>query len=131
MFLESARAGEERQRGSSAGASTRCVLIVSGSAAAAKRAASNAGLEPRLVVTKHDCAGRLAPVRRRARALGIETTAIHSPDWDRQALPELFELAALRLGLPDCRILVGDGRVQLPLSRADLVLRTGRLPIDA
>jgi len=111
-------------------ASADCVLIASGTAFAAEQSAHRAGLDPRIIISKRDCARRLGSVHRQARALGINTIAIHSMDWNRQSLPQLFELAALRLGLPDCRILIGDGGVQLPLSRARLALRTAQLPLD-
>lgn len=108
-----------------------CVLIASGSQLEAQDAARVAGLEPRLVIGKHDCARPLSAVRRRARDLGIHTTAIHSADWDRQALPQLFELAAARLGLPDCRVIVGDGKRQMRLSRPALALNAAALPLEA
>ncbi len=108
-----------------------CVLIVSGSELQAQAAARTTGLEPRLMIGKHDCARPLGEVRRQARALGIETTAIHTTDWDRQPLPQLFELAAARLGLPDCRVIVGDGQRQIRLSRPALALNAAALPFEA
>ena len=110
---------------------TDCVLIVSGSKLQAQAAARAAGLEPRLMICKHDCARPLGEVRRRAQALGIETTAIHTTDWDRQPLPQLFEFAAARLGLPDCRVIVGDGQRQIRLSRPALALNAAVLPFEA
>ncbi len=112
-------------------APTDCVLIVSGSQLEAQAAAHAAGLQPRLTIDKHDCARPLSALRRRARALGIETTAIHSTDWDRQPLPQLFEMAAARLGLPDCRVIVGDGQRQIRLSRPALALNAAALPFEA
>ena len=110
---------------------TDCVLIVSGSELQAQAAARAARLEPKIMIGKHDCARPLGAVRRRAHALGIETTAIHSTDWDRQPLAQLFELAAARLGLPDCRVIVGDGQRQIRLSRPALALNAAALPFEA
>ncbi len=107
-----------------------CVLIAAHTPLAGERAARRAGLEPRLVIGKRDCAAPLGNVRRQARKLGLRTVAIHTHDWDREVLPQLFELAALRIGLPDCRILVGDGAVQRRLSRGQLGMHGARLPYD-
>ncbi len=46
-------------------------------------------------------------------------------------MPQLFELAAMRLALRECRVLVGEGQVQLSLSRTALALRAARLPLEA
>ncbi len=107
-----------------------CLLIASDSQLAAEQAARNAGLEPRLQITKAQCARPLGPIRHEARALGIRLTAIHSSDWERESLPQLYELAALRLGLETC-VLVGDGSAQVALSRPQLLMRTASLPFDA
>jgi glycosyltransferase involved in cell wall biosynthesis len=111
--------------------SPRCVVIASGPSAAAERAARRAGLDPCVTVTKGDCAGPLRRTRRKARALGIGTVAIQSPDWSRQPMPALFELAALRLGLPDCRIIDGAAADPIRVSRARLVRNAVSLPVDA
>ena len=108
-----------------------CVLIASESTTAAEQAALRAGLTPGLVIGKHECAGSLRAIRHQARALGIRTVAIHSADWERQSLPYLFELAALRLGLDDCRIVVGDGSSVLPISRRRLARSAARMPLEA
>jgi glycosyltransferase involved in cell wall biosynthesis len=110
---------------------SRCVLIAAGSPFAAEASARDAGLEPGIVLSKRDCAGRLRAVSRRARELGLATTAIHSSDWERQNLPQLFELAALRLDLPNCLILPGDGRSPIPVSRRKLIERAAELPVEA
>jgi glycosyltransferase involved in cell wall biosynthesis len=111
--------------------SARCVVIASGPSAAAERAARRAGLEPCITITKGDCATALRHTRREARATGIGTVAIHSPDWSRQALPALFELAALRLRLPDCRVIDGAAVEPIRLTRARLLRNAASLPVEA
>jgi glycosyltransferase involved in cell wall biosynthesis len=111
--------------------SPRCALIATGRPAAAERAARRAGLEPCITLTKGDCAGSLRRTRREARANGIGTVAIHSADWSRQPLPALFELAALRLGLPDCRVVDGAAAEPIRLTRSRLMRNAVSLPVDA
>jgi glycosyltransferase involved in cell wall biosynthesis len=107
-----------------------CLLIVTGSRLAAEQAAVSHGLDPRIVLEKRDCVRPLAPVRRRAHRMGIETVAIHSQDWQRQALPQLFELAALRIGLPAILVLAGDAPDPVTITRAQLARRASRVPVD-
>jgi glycosyltransferase involved in cell wall biosynthesis len=109
---------------------TDCVLIATDTRLAGEQAARRAGLEPRLVIGKRDCAGGLSAIRRAARDAGLRTTAIHSRDWDRVVLPQLFELAALRIGAAECRVLLGDGTTHRSLSRTRLALHVLRLPFD-
>src|SRR5689334_1312157 len=110
---------------------TECVLIATDTRLAGEQAARRAGLEPRIVIGKRDCAGGLGSVRRAARDAGLRTTVIHSRDWERVLLPQLFELAALRIGAGDCRVLLGDGSEHRSLSRTRLALHVLRLPFDA
>lgn len=108
-----------------------CVLIAADSRMIAEQAARSVGFEPRLTMTKADCAKRVGRVRQQARTLGIRTTVIHSADWERELLPQLYEFAALRLKLPVCVVVVGRGEVQIPLSRSTLALRAGTIPLSA
>lgn len=107
-----------------------CVVVATGWREPAERAARAAGLDPRIVIGKEECTGSLREVRRRARREGIQTLAIHSGDWDRQAMPQLFELAAARLGLKDRRIL-NDSGAQRALTSAELAVRVATLPVQA
>src|SRR5205807_7106052 len=107
-----------------------CVVIASSSREAARLDAIAAGLDPLVVLTKAECAGALGGVRRQARELGIRTLAIHSPDWSRQPMAQFYELAAVRLGLPECRIIGPDGVTQARLSRNEVAARVAVLPIE-
>ncbi len=105
-----------------------CVLIATDTPMVAEAAARRAGFQPRLVVGKRDCAGRLGSIRRAAREAGLDTAVIHSRNWDRETLPQLFELAALRIGARDCHVVIGDGDGAGSLTRARLGLHALRLP---
>jgi glycosyltransferase involved in cell wall biosynthesis len=108
----------------------RCAVIAPGSREAAQRAAHTAGLEPIVVLTKADCATELRDVRRRMRHLGVRTLAIHSDDWSREHMPQFYEVAAARLGMPECRIVGSDGSVELRLGGLKLATRLARLPLE-
>src|SRR3989442_6822280 len=105
-----------------------CVLIATDSADDARRAALRAGLHPSIVLSKADCARALSRVRRAAAAADVATTAVHSADWSRQTLPQLFELAAARLALPHTVLL--DGAGQTPIGRRRLVGRAAAAPAE-
>lgn len=105
-----------------------CVLIATDSADDARRAASRAGLYPSIVLFKADCARTLGDVRRAAAAGNVATTVVHSADWSRQTLPQLFELAAARLALPHTVLL--DGAGQTPVGRRRLVVRAAAAPAE-
>jgi glycosyltransferase involved in cell wall biosynthesis len=100
-----------------------CVLIATESAERARRAAAMVGLEPRVVLSKADCARGLGDVRRAATRARIATTAVHSPDWQRQSLPQLFELAAIRLAVPETLVIGDDGELQLRRGRGGMMTR--------
>jgi glycosyltransferase involved in cell wall biosynthesis len=108
-----------------------CVLISTGPEGAARRAAALAGLEPHAVLSKGDCARRLASVRRGARDAGVDVTVIHSPDWERQRLPHLFELAAARLALPEALLIGDDGVLVDRRTRGDSTRRALAAPGEA
>ena len=110
---------------------TDCLLIATGLREPAERAAAAAGLAARIVASKEDCADRLGELRAQARRLGLETVAVHSGDWSRQAMPQFFELAALRLGARELRILSGPGPQGTVLTRARLRRRLAALPFEA
>lgn len=106
-----------------------CVLVAAGPTLVAERAALAAGLEPRVVLTKRQCAGRLRGERLRADRLGARVVAIHSADWSREPLPQLLELAALRLGARECIVLDGAGG-RSRVGRLALAARAAGLPFE-
>jgi glycosyltransferase involved in cell wall biosynthesis len=97
-----------------------CVVIACGTVTAAEGAATRGGFHPHAILTKFDCAAGLGAVRRSARRAGVATVLIHSADWEREPLAQFFELAALRLGLPNCRVLGDDGTIRREIPRAVL-----------
>jgi glycosyltransferase involved in cell wall biosynthesis len=107
-----------------------CVLLPAVGREAGERAARAAGMSPELVLTKQDCAGRVGPLRRRARELGLDTFALHSAEWARQPMIQFYELAALRMGLPETLFLEADGTVSTRRSRAWLARRAATLPAE-
>lgn len=109
----------------------RCVLIATGSRESASRDALAAGFYPALALTKSDCVRGLVEVRRRAHELGIHTVVIHSADWQHEPMPQLYELAAVRLGLPECHIIGPVGIPGLRLSRSKLRGNAAMLPLEA
>jgi glycosyltransferase involved in cell wall biosynthesis len=109
---------------------TPCAVLATGSPERARAAARAAGLEPLLTVAKADGRARLVAARRRARECGVRVLVIHSDDWVRERQPQSFELLAARLGLPECRIIAGDGTLTAQLGRGRLAARLGALPLE-
>jgi glycosyltransferase involved in cell wall biosynthesis len=105
------------------------VLIATGGELAARRAAAAAGLEPRIVLAKRRCAGGLRSVRLDARRLRARVVAIHSADWSREPLPQLLELAALRVGAHECVLLDADGGA-VTIGRGRLAARLAAAPLE-
>jgi glycosyltransferase involved in cell wall biosynthesis len=83
-----------------------------------------------LALRKSDFGVGLADARRQARDRGIGTVVIHSSDWSREHMPQSLEVAAARLGLPDCRIVDSDGAVQSCLTRPGLMARLAAVPVE-
>jgi glycosyltransferase involved in cell wall biosynthesis len=107
-----------------------CAVLATGSPERARDAARAAGLEPVLTVTKADGPAGLVAARERARERGVRTLAIHSDDWERERQPQSFEVLAARLGLPECRIIAGDGTLTARLGRGRLAARLVALPLE-
>jgi glycosyltransferase involved in cell wall biosynthesis len=95
------------------------VLIATDTEARARRAASAAGIEATAILSKSDCA-RVVLRGRPTTADPAAATVVYSPDWRRQGMPQLFELAAVRLGTPEMMVVGDTGRVQVRVARRRL-----------
>lgn len=111
--------------------SEKSIVLATGSSEAAERDSLRAGFDPVLVVSKAECKGDWAGIRRFAREQGVRTMLIHSREWAREPTPQLYELAALRLGLPNCHILERGGEIKNSASRCRLATQTAVIPVEA
>jgi glycosyltransferase involved in cell wall biosynthesis len=126
--LEALRSVESRS--SSASRRENWLVIAATSVAAAERYVSARGIEPAEVVTRRQLRRNPQFLRRLVRDDGIDRAIVHSVDWSRQALPQLYE-AALMAAPVEERYLADDrtGNV-IRVDGANALRLAARLPLD-
>jgi glycosyltransferase involved in cell wall biosynthesis len=110
------------------GSSKKAVVIATESQQEARDATRAIGLEPVLLLDRFDCARRLNGAAERILAEEIVAAVVHSPDWRRQPLQRLYELAMLRLPVRERFVL--DRREVIQLSRGALLAASMRVPLE-
>lgn len=103
-------------------------LIVAGSSRAAAETFLRSRSLPGVVVSRQELG--LSPLNLRNAVLsrGVQTIAVHTPDWRRQLNPQLYELA-LSLAPVRSRFLADDAAGAMrELTRGELAARVARIP---
>ena len=108
----------------------RWLVLAGGSQAAAERFASSLG-EDSMVVVRADVRASLGRARWRSDTREYDALAIHTPDWQRQRAPQIYELAAAIAPVRK-RLLADDSSgVVRTLSSTELALRVAGVPFAA
>jgi glycosyltransferase involved in cell wall biosynthesis len=109
----------------------RWAIMAAGSREVAEQYAAARGLGPCPLVSKEEMLAAPLAFRRKLKACGVDALAVHSPSWERQGSPHVYE-AALALAPVRRRCIVdgetGDVRY---LTGRDLTLGLTLLPIEA
>lgn len=107
-----------------------CLIIAATSAAAARRYAAANNVEPHYIVTRRELKRGPRSLREVVSRHGLRRAIVHSVDWSRQGLPQIYEIALL-VAPVDERYLADDRRgTTTRVDEAAALRCVARLPWD-
>jgi glycosyltransferase involved in cell wall biosynthesis len=97
---------------------------------AAERMAGRHALSPQLILSGHDLVAARVWLDPPADATGATSLLIHSLDWSRQPVPQLYEMAAAISGIRDIHLLDERAGTVRRLTRRRLAASLSHLPLE-